>query len=245
MRRPIAERRTGTWGCPLVAALLVANAWSSSALGQAPPPAQNAPYPPTQNAPYSPPPGYPPPGYPPPGYPPPGYPPPGYPPPGYRPPVYYAPPVDPPATATHLGLGYKIGNGLGFVGGDLIVSPVPHLALDLQVNSFRVSTSSGKATGYGIAPAAQWLIREPGRSTPYLSAGYLHASVTLENVNASLSGFFINAGYQWNWTSGLGILLGGGASHIGTVSATDGVTTITQKGGWFPNLEFSLRFMFI
>src|SRR5450759_5354287 len=111
---------------------------------------------------YAPAPGpYPPGGYPP-GYyaPPPGaYPPGYYPPPGAYPPGYYPPPaeepphVDPPATATHLGIGYKIGNGLGFLGGDIVVSPIPHVVLDLQANTFSANTSSGTATGFGLAPA--------------------------------------------------------------------------------------------
>src|SRR4051794_1657238 len=74
----------------------------------------------------------------------------GWPPPP-PPPPYQPPPVDPPATSTHLGVGYKIGNGIGFLGGDLIISPIPHLALDLQANTFSVATSSGSAHGYGVA----------------------------------------------------------------------------------------------
>jgi len=34
-------------------------------------------------------------------------------------------------------------------------------------------------------------------------------------------------------------------SHLGTITAADQVTTISQKGGWLPNLEFGLRYMFL
>jgi hypothetical protein len=209
-------------------------------------------YPPPPGA-YPPPPGgYPPPpgAYPP--YPPPpgGYPPPQpgatypYPPPGYAyPPRYVAPPADPPASATHVGIGYKIGNGLGFVGGDLIVSPAPHVALDLQVNRFNVSTSDGTAKGYGLAPALQLYLRPPGVSTPYMSLGYVYATVTLDNVHAAAKGGFANAGYEWKWTNGLAIIVGGGVVVLGEVTATDGVTTIHTSGGFGVNIEAGLRFM--
>ena len=250
------------WLLALAGALALsrpASAQSSAAAaapGSPPPPQPYASPPPPSNG-YPPPPatGYPPPpnGYPPPppyGYPPPpnGHPPPppyGYPPPpryGYAPPP---PPRDPPATSTHFGLGYKIGNGLGFVGGDVIISPLPHLVLDLQANTFSASTSSGTATGYGLAPAVQFYLREPGVSTPYFSAGYLYATLALNDVTASLNGFFVNAGYEWKWTSGFGILLGGGVSYFASLKATDGVTTIQESGGAHFNLEVGFRFLFL
>jgi len=211
------------------------------ASAQTPPPEGAGNPPPQPYAPAPPPPG----GYPPPPY---GYPPPppyGYPPGpryGYAPPP---PPRDPPATSTHFGIGYKIGNGLGFVGGDVIVSPAPHLVFDLQANTFSASTSSGTATGYGLAPAVQGYLREPGVSTPYFSAGYLYATLALNGVTASLKGFFVNAGYEWKWTSGFGILLGGGVAYFASLKATDGFTTIEENGGAHFNLEVGFRFMFL
>lgn len=230
----------------LVFAALALTSESAAAQTTAPPAAAGAPAaasgaPPPY--PYAAPPGaYPPPpsGYPPPG----GYPPPAYPYPyPYPPPRYAPPPPDPPATATHLGLGYKIGNGLGFLGGDLIVSPAPHVALDLQANKFNVGTTTGKATGYGLAPALQLYLRPPGVSTPYLSVGYVYATVTLDNVRAKVQGGFLNAGYEWKWRNGLAILVGGGASVLGEVSATDGITEIHENGGVHLNIEAGLRYM--
>jgi len=201
----------------------------------------------TGPAPYAPPPAaYPPGTYAaPPGQYPPGY----YPPPGayqpYPPPAEEAPRVDPPATATHFGVGYKIGNGLGFLGGDLIVSPLPHVVLDLQANTFSANTTSGTATGFGLAPALQFDIRDPGRSTPYVGVGYVYAKLSLDNVTASASGMFINAGYEWKWSFGMGILLGGGVCYLGKIQSTDGTTTISRDAQILPNLEFGLRFMFL
>ena len=33
-----------------------------------------------------------------------------------------------------VGVGYKIGNGLGFLGADLLLRLIPHVVFDLQVN---------------------------------------------------------------------------------------------------------------
>jgi|GEM_PF-1822952 len=187
---------------------------------------------------------------------------PGYypPPPGAYPPGYYAPPPTPyppaaqpepapsvvePAKATHFGVGYKIGNGLGLLGGDIILSPLPQVVLDLQANTFSVNTDYGTATGFGIAPALQLELRPPGISTPYIGAGYVYAKLGLNDVTASASGVFINAGYEWKWSFGMGIILGGGLCYLGKIEATDGSTTISQGAQWFPTLEFGLRFMFL
>lgn len=154
-------------------------------------------------------------------------------------------PEDPPATSTHLGIGYKIGNGLGFLGADAILSPVPHLALDFQISAFGVGTATGTAYGIGLAPMLQVFFNDPGRSTPYLGAGWIHAAATLQNIHASVSGFAANVGYEWKWPTGFGILLGGGVAVLGDATATDGTTTVSIAGGTHFNLEFGLRFMFI
>src|SRR5262249_21660535 len=127
-----------------------------------------------------------------------------------------------------LGVGYKIGNGLGFVGGDVIVAPIDHLTLDLQANWFSVVSSDEiNVSGYGIAPAVQFHLFKGQVSSPYIGVGYLYASVTMDgSVTASASGGFANAGYEWRWRNGIGILLGGGVGYLGTVHATNGVDTI-------------------
>jgi hypothetical protein len=173
-------------------------------------------------------------------------PPPVYPPGYLPPPVAYAPPrAEPPVPEKHLGVGFKIGNGLGFTGADIIIAPVNHLAFDLQANVFSVDTGSGTATGHGFAPAVQGRLFADQVSTPYVGVGLVYATVSLDNVTASATGVFANLGYEWRWGSGIGIILGGGVSHVGNIRATDGVTTIDQSGGTHFNLEAGLRFMFL
>jgi hypothetical protein len=149
------------------------------------------------------------------------------------------------ASATHLGLGYKIGNGLGFAGTDLIISPATHLVFDLQANVFSAATDNGTAQGYGLAPAVQAYFNDPGVSTPYVGAGFVYAALSLNNIKASASGAFFNAGYEWKWNWGMGILLGAGVCYLGSIEATNGYNTISQSGGAHFNIESSLRFMFL
>jgi hypothetical protein len=155
------------------------------------------------------------------------------------------PPAPEPVAEKKLGVGYKIGNGLGFLGADVIIAPIEHLAFDLQINYFSASEPEGTAKGVGYAPSVQGRLNGGQKSTPYLGVGFAHISLSLNNVTASGNSVFGNIGYEWRWDSGLGILLGGGIQHIGTISATDGTTTITEKGGTFFNLEAGLRYMFL
>jgi len=145
----------------------------------------------------------------------------------------------------HLGVGYKIGNGLGFVGGDILVSPIDHLTFDLQANWFSATSSGTSANGYGLAPAVQFHFFKGQRSSPYIGVGFLYATLTLDGITSSATGEFFNAGYEWRWSSGLGILLGGGINHLGQVKATNGVETVETPGGTNPNLEVGLRYMFL
>src|SRR5262245_47264271 len=146
----------------------------------------------------------------------------------------------------YLGLGYKIGNGMGFVGGDVIISPIDHLTLDIQANYLSIGvTGGGTATGYGLAPTLQGHLLSGRGSSPYLGAGALYATMSMNGVTASTSGVVANAGYEWRWASGLGILLGGGFAYLGNVHATDGVTTVDSPGGSHFNIEAGLRYMFM
>ena len=171
------------------------------------------------------------------------------PPPGHSPesngpdmnrPIPTPPPVPPERL---LGIGFKIGNGLGFTGADIIIVPANHLGFDLQANYFSVATPSGTARGFGFAPAVQFRFRSGMVSTPYIGLGYVYAQVALEDVVASASGVFLNGGYQWRWSSGFGLLLGGGVGYLAGVHATDGRTRVDVEGGPYPNLEFSVRYM--
>lgn len=69
--------------------------------------------------------------------------------------------------------------------------------------------------------------------------------LNLREVSASGTGFFANAGYEFRWQSGFGILLGAGVAHLATMSATNGIDTISASGGTYFNLEVGARFMFL
>jgi hypothetical protein len=215
-----------------VSPALVANAQPLA--GQ--PPAQPAPAP----APAAPVPPQPPaaPGYapPPPGY----YPPP----PGY----YYArPPAAPPEDPSRdrlFGIGYKAGNGIGFIGGDIIVGIVPHLNVDLQASYFRVETTGDTAHGFALAPMLQLHVTAGGRNTIYVGGGMQYARVELEGLTAVVKGVVANLGYIWKWPSGFGILLGGGVQYFWGVGESNGSVVISRDAGAYPNLEFGVRQMF-
>jgi hypothetical protein len=162
------------------------------------------------------------------------------------------PGVTPPAgTATAptdhvLGVGYKLGDGIGFFGADVIVQPVPHIALDLYGTYVTLSASSGQTgTGYAIAPAVQYHMRDGGVSTPYAAVGMQYVHLTLGDATGSGTGVFANLGYEWKWRSGLGLQLGGGVQYITKVEAMSGTTSISLGGMVAPNLEFGVRYMFL
>jgi hypothetical protein len=141
-------------------------------------------------------------------------------------------------------VGYKIGDGLGYTGADVILSPLPHVALDLQGSWFQKKLG---ASGFGVAPAIQVFLKGDGKSTPYLSIGYVHFRLTFDNgVKGSGNAAFANLGYEWKWRFGLGILLGGGILYSGNVSTSDnGRTMILGEDGIKPSLEFGMRYMFL
>jgi hypothetical protein len=147
-----------------------------------------------------------------------------------------------------VGIGYKIGNGLGVIGADLLLRLVPHVVFDLQANYISLSEQvygrgTQTVTGYGLAPTVQFQLKPIGH-TPYLGIGMVYVHESLDNVTASATGLLINAGYEWRFASHVGVLVGGGIADVGTISATDGTTTIDQPGRLFFNLEVGVRYYF-
>ena len=146
-----------------------------------------------------------------------------------------------------VGVGYKVGNGLGVIGADVLLRLVPHVVFDLQANYVSVAESvygaSQTVTGYGLAPTVQFQLKPIGH-TPYLGIGMVYVHESLNNVTASATGLLINAGYEWRFASGVGVLVGGGIDDLGKVSATNGTTTISQPGGVLFNLEIGVRYYF-
>ena len=72
--------------------------------------------------------------------------------------------------ARKVGVGYKIGNGIGFTGGDIVLRLIPHVVFDLQASY----ASIDGMTGYGLAPTVKLQLHEVGH-TPYLGVGVQHA----------------------------------------------------------------------
>jgi len=159
-----------------------------------------------------------------------------------------APPV-PPAQQKMFGVGYKAGNGVGFLGADLLFDPIPHFGLDLQANfmPMTVATPTGNETGtiWAVAPAVHGYLFDGQRSTPYLSVGMVYAHLALESATASVTGTFANVGYEWKWASGLGIELGAGVGYITHGEAMSATSKIEIGGTVNPNIELGFRYLFL
>ena len=159
-------------------------------------------------------------------------------------------PGAPVAPTKLLGVGYKAGNGVGFLGADLVIDPIPHLGFDLQgsllpltIQNANGTTESG--TGYAVAPAVRGYLFDGQRSTPYLSVGMVYAHITVGTATASATGTFANVGYEWRWSFGLGIHVGGGVGYLTKAEAMDGPNMVTLGGKVNPNLELGLSYMFL
>ena len=145
-----------------------------------------------------------------------------------------------------LGVGYKAGNGIGFLGGDVIINVVPHVTIDLHGSYLSTSTSFGEsASVYSFAPALQAYLFAGQRSTPYAAIGMQYAHFTVGDATASGVGGFVNIGYEFKWQSGLGIQLGGGVQYFQETEATSGSTTLMKGGKAAPNIEIGLRYLFL
>lgn len=152
--------------------------------------------------------------------------------------------------AQPFGIGYKIGNGIGVLGADAIVRAIPYVSVDLQANYLSESVNNGygatqTATGYGFAPTIQAQLKPVGH-TPYLGLGFAYVHLTLGDVTGSASALLVNAGYEWRFASGVGILVGGGIADIGSIHAmsADGSSSISESGGVHFNLEAGVRYYF-
>lgn len=153
--------------------------------------------------------------------------------------------------AQPFGIGYKIGNGIGVLGADAIVRAIPYVSIDLQANYLSISQSDEgtgatvTASGYGFAPTVQGQLKPVGH-TPYLGLGFAYAHLSLGGTSGSVSALIVNAGYEWRFASGVGILVGGGIQDIGSVHlvSADGSSSISEAGGAHFNLEAGLRYYF-
>jgi hypothetical protein len=66
-----------------------------------------------------------------------------------------------------------------------------------------------------------------------------------DSVGGYVTGFVANAGYEWRFASGLGVLVGGGVQDHGPVHVTRGSAVNESKwSGPSFNLEAGLRYFF-
>jgi hypothetical protein len=145
----------------------------------------------------------------------------------------------------YFGVGYKLGNGIGFLGGDLVVNPIDHLSIDLYAAYNPILTSDGtSASGFAMAPAIQYELFGGQRSTPYAAVGLQYVHDTIGDLSISGTGGFANLGWEWKWKFGLGVQLGGGVQYLGKKTETTGNTMLTIGGGLNANLEAGVRYMF-
>lgn len=120
--------------------------------------------------------------------------------------------------APMLGIGYKLGNGIGFAGADVIVNPMPNLSLDLQVASFD--------GGFAYAPAIQYHLDMA--NGPYVGVGYRGELNTVSNR----SGVFGNVGWHYMPMPNVGLLAGVGYQKV--IGAPDEI-----------NYEAGIRYFFM
>jgi hypothetical protein len=139
-----------------------------------------------------------------------------------------------------IGVGYKLGNGIGFAGGDVILRLLPHVVVDVQASY----ASWGDASGFGIAPTVQIDLKTIGH-TPYLGAGLVYAEMSNAVARADVTGLVANAGYEWRFASGLGLMAGAGVQDVGSVHAQSGANSLDGPDiGVHFNLEAGVRYFF-
>jgi hypothetical protein len=152
-----------------------------------------------------------------------------------------------------LGVGYKVGNGMGFEGGDLIYRAFPHVSFDLQVGYYGAKDTLPDGTGVtysgiGFAPALHAEVRAVGH-TPYLSAGATYMRLAArhegETVTGTGAGFFANAGYEWRFASGVGVILGAGIGDIVSMHFEDSSSSLDViPNVFYFNIEGGIRYFF-
>jgi len=142
-----------------------------------------------------------------------------------------------------VGIGYKAGNGVGFLGADVVVDPIPHLGVEVQGAVFPVSVNNETSNGWAIATELRSYLAAHG-STPYASIGVVYAHLELGTASASATGTFANLGYEWRWRMGLRVHVGGGVGYLTKAEAMDGPNTATIGGKVYPNIEAGVRYMF-
>jgi hypothetical protein len=140
-----------------------------------------------------------------------------------------------------VGVGYHAGNFIGPLAFDVILRPLPHLAVDVQAG---VSSSEIGVHTLAVAPQLQWELRRGWRSTPYVGLGYRYEEDRLDGVTATSKGGFLVGGWQFRWQSGFGVLLGAGVLYMTPIALSTPVGSTWSSGGWFGTYEVGVRYFF-
>jgi hypothetical protein len=140
-----------------------------------------------------------------------------------------------------VGVGYHAGNFIGPLAFDVILRPLPHLALDVQAG---VSSSEIGLRTLAVAPQLQWELRRGWRSTPYVGLAYRYEEDRLDGVTATSKGGFLVGGWQFRWRSGFGVLLGGGVLYRTPITLNTPVGSTWSSGGWSGTYEIGARYFF-
>jgi hypothetical protein len=156
-------------------------------------------------------------------------------------PEVQAPITEAPRRDPLVGVGFHAGNFIGPLAFEVIIRPLPHIALDLQAGYW---SSDIDAHGLAVAPQLQWEFRRGWRSTPYAGLAFRYEEDWLDGVSATSKGGFLVGGWQFRWQSGFGVLLGGGVLYMTSVALNTPGASHWASGGWFGTYEVGVRYFF-
>ena len=139
-----------------------------------------------------------------------------------------------------LGVGVHPGNFIGPLAFDVILRPLPHIAVDLQVGTWSLDND---VHALGVAPQLQWEFLR-GWQTPYAGLAFRYEEVWSNGVTASSKGGFLVGGWQWRWQSGFGVLVGGGALYMTPVTLSSPRVGYWSSGGLYGTYEVGVRYFF-
>jgi hypothetical protein len=139
-----------------------------------------------------------------------------------------------------VGVGFHPGNFVGPLAFDVILRPLRHIAVDLQVGAW--SLDSGVHT-VGVAPQLQWEFLRWWQ-TPYAGLAFRYEEVWSNGVMASSKGGFLIGGWQWRWQSGFGALVGGGVLYMTPVTLNAPRVGYWSSGGLYGTYEVGVRYFF-
>jgi hypothetical protein len=139
-----------------------------------------------------------------------------------------------------LGVGYHPGNFIGPLAFDVIVHPLRHFALDVQVGYWSLEND---VRGLGLAPQAQWEFLR-GWETPYAGLAFRYEEVWSDGVTAASKGGALTGGWQFRWHSGLGVLVGAGVVYKTAVNVNSPRTGYYSSGGTSGTYEIGIRYFF-